>query len=283
MSVKGWPSQQKLVTNQKTHAEFVTVQPTADFRNGLDAISRNAFRVNSETIPRTAGVGTGNTSVSTGTIIADIATPAMPGDYVRFETGLATGLEFAIAEVSTNSFILATRIPAANLPAPGDTFYIMRYATTRVDATGANIASPIPAPIRFNLDTILTDVSEDTANETLSIPLPVKIIRDLTNEKTYVDSSRLDYSITNVNSAAWTTLNPGTAADSTKITVFDSGGYAMELGIGPAASEARILLIPPGGLNGMIDLIIPAGSRLSVRAIGAALADNGEIDINLLG
>lgn len=67
------------------------------------------------------------------------------------------------------------------------------------------------------------------------------------------------------------------------ITLFDGGGYAMELGIGAAAAETRALLIPPGGFNGVIPLRIAAGTRLSIRAVGTATVSAGEIDINLMG
>lgn len=70
-----------------------------------------------------------------------------------------------------------------------------------------------------------------------------------------------------VTSGAWVQLIASTAAEAQGLTVFDSSGYSLELGVGPAASEVRKLIIPPGGLNGFIPLRIPAGSRVSIRAI----------------
>jgi hypothetical protein len=113
MSIKGFPSQQKLVSGQKSHAEFVTIQPTADFRNALDSVQRAAFRVNSATVARTAGAATGNLGDGFGTVIEDTSTPALAGDYIRFEDGLGAFLEFPVAEVSTNQIRLAVKVPAA--------------------------------------------------------------------------------------------------------------------------------------------------------------------------
>lgn len=157
-------------------------------------------------------------------------------------------------------------------------------------------------PIQFELDGNPTTVSEDTGTPANSNPLPVKVVNSLGNNyaegpgvatadtlrvvkssSQYVDSIRLDYSSTNVTNSAWVELVASVGADDIQgITLFDGGGFAMELGIGAAASEVRTLLIPPGGFNGVIPLYIPAGSRLSIQAVGAATVDAGEIDINLL-
>jgi hypothetical protein len=90
---------------------------------------------------------------------------------------------------------------------------------------------------------------------------------------------RNDYSSVNVTTGAWVQLIASTASAVNQIFVFDSSGQTMELGVGPAASEARVSIIVPGG-NGDIPLAIPASSRVSVRAISAT-ASVGEIDINL--
>ena len=97
----------------------------------------------------------------------------------------------------------------------------------------------------------------------------------------YSDSIRLDYSVTNVTNAAWEELIADSGPEVFEITLFDGGGFAMELGFGAASSEVRKLLIPPGGFNGKFTFHIPANTRLSIRAVGAATVSAGEIDINL--
>lgn len=97
------------------------------------------------------------------------------------------------------------------------------------------------------------------------------------------DSVRVDYAITNDVSGAWTQIIAATSQDARSLTIFDSGGYTFELGYGPAAGETRLLLIPPGGLNGPIPMAIPSGTRISMRAIGIATVAAGELVLNLLG
>lgn len=98
--------------------------------------------------------------------------------------------------------------------------------------------------------------------------------------KSYSDSARNVYSITNVTTGAWVELIASTAAAATEIQLFDSSGQTLELGIGGSGSESRVLIVSPGG-NGAVPLSIPSGSRLSVRAISAT-ASVGELDITLL-
>ena len=156
-------------------------------------------------------------------------------------------------------------------------------------------------PIQFLLDGVSTTVSEDTGTPASSNPLPVKVVDgsglvpDFATETTllavlaqvsagkeWVTSARLDYSVVNVDDTSWTQLIADTGADQIDaITLFDAGGFAMELGIGASTLEARALLIPPGGFNGQFKFIIPPNSRLSIRAVGAALVNAGEINLNL--
>lgn len=99
--------------------------------------------------------------------------------------------------------------------------------------------------------------------------------------RTYADSVRLDYSGTSVTTGAWVQLIASTASASTCVTLFDSSGRTLELGTGAAASETRVLIIPPGGLDGCIPLAIASGSRVSVRAVSAT-ASSGELDLTEL-
>lgn len=87
--------------------------------------------------------------------------------------------------------------------------------------------------------------------------------------RSYSDSSRLDYSSTNVTQAAWVQLDASTAALINSLTIFHSCSGVLELGVGGSGSEARVALIPPGGFDGAISLVIPAATRLSLRALSA--------------
>lgn len=87
-----------------------------------------------------------------------------------------------------------------------------------------------------------------------------------------------------VTNAAWTEVLAATSADIYQLSLFDGSGFTVELGLGGSGSEARILLIPPGGLPSNLSLYIPSGSRLSIRAVSvASISSNSDLVMNLLG
>lgn len=187
----------------------------------------------------------GAPSLSGGKVtIADSSTPARVGDLFRAEDGELAGYEIPVLSVSTNSFVIAT----ATLPTNGNTFYLLREVTPRFDSSGSQVAS---------------------------VTLPTYSV---------VDKARLNYASTSVNDTAYVTLKASTAADAYKMTLFDGGGYAMILATGAASSEVDFMYIPPGGFNGMIDVEIPAGTRLSLKCLEASTTVSlGQIVLNLIG
>ena len=71
-----------------------------------------------------------------------------------------------------NGFFLAARLTTP--PVPGNTFYIMRYATQRVDDTGSQIVIAQPGPTQYVLDGNDVEVTEDTFDASNNKPLPTK-------------------------------------------------------------------------------------------------------------
>lgn len=301
MSVKGFPSNQKLAlpTEGQTNA-YATVVPTDPYRHALDA-PRFAFRVDNALVARTAGATTGNPSTGP-TFVADTSTPAQIGDFVRFEDGDAAFLEVPIIAIAPggNGFYLSARLD--NPPASADTFFIMRYTTQRVDETGSQVVISSPGPTQFVLDGVDTEVEQDTITPANSIPFPVTILSTLgvpqnpATEGTLqnVEAALLqdgrsanntifyDYSSGSVDNTTWVQILAATTGDTQSFTLFDSGGYAMEIGVGAAAAETRLFVVPPGGFNGQIKIQIPAGTRLSVRCLEAQTVSVGLIVVNLL-
>lgn len=96
--------------------------------------------------------------------------------------------------------------------------------------------------------------------------------------KITVTQVRTVYATTNVTTAAWVQLVASLGRYVTEISVFDSSGQTLKLGVGAPGSEVTQLIITPGG-NGTVPLNIPKGSRVSIRAISAT-ANAGESDIN---
>jgi hypothetical protein len=85
--------------------------------------------------------------------------------------------------------------------------------------------------------------------------------------RAYADSAYLSYSSSNVTTGAWVELDASTAATVNQFYVFSSCAETLELGVGAAASESRVFLIPPGGIDGIVNLAIASGSRLSLRGV----------------
>lgn len=179
MSIKGYPTTQKLSnSNQSTRNDFATLQPQdAGLRQALDVHARFAFRVNDDVTPRTAGANTGNPTSSGGTVVFDASTPALVGDFVRFEDGNAQFLEIPIVDVSTNSFILGARLDTSLEPASGDTFFILRYATQLVDEDGRQIVVATPGPSQYVDNGVDTEVEIDTGTPANTKAFPVRQIQ----------------------------------------------------------------------------------------------------------
>jgi hypothetical protein len=125
------------------------------------------------------------------------------------------------------------------------------------------------------LQTLGTEATLSTASSTLTSILA---------KQTYAPraKSRIAFASTNVTSGAWVELLSDVGATAIKrVQVFMSQGNALELGFGAAAAEVSQMFIFPGG-NEVFEMDIPAGTRLSVRAVSST-ASTGELLVNLLG
>jgi hypothetical protein len=96
--------------------------------------------------------------------------------------------------------------------------------------------------------------------------------------KTAVNLARIDYSSTNVTTAAYTQLLASTSAVVSEVEIFDSSGQTLFFSTGSAGSESDKIYIIPGG-NGRIPLSIAAGTRVAIKAVSAT-ANAGEISVN---
>ena len=94
--------------------------------------------------------------------------------------------------------------------------------------------------------------------------------------RTPVGLFRHDYQAVPVTTSAYTELVASTSDDVNELFIFDSSGRTLVLAIGSSGSEADKVYVIPGG-NGTIPWAIPAGSRISIKAIGSN-ANKGEIN-----
>jgi len=93
--------------------------------------------------------------------------------------------------------------------------------------------------------------------------------------------NRLDYTGTSVTTGAYVELIASTSDRTQYVEIFDSSGQTLKIAVGAAASEVdKFLIFPGGNLKILVD--IPAGSRVSVRAVSAT-ASVGELSINFFG
>lgn len=81
-----------------------------------------------------------------------------------------------------------------------------------------------------------------------------------------------DYSTAGVTTAAWVELIASTSDIISTWSVFDGSGEVLELGVGALGAETRFALIQPGG-GDVFEHQIPAGSRISIKAITANVTD----------
>lgn len=92
---------------------------------------------------------------------------------------------------------------------------------------------------------------------------------------------RIDYTSNNVTTAAYTQLVASLSGATKAIQIFDSSGRALVLATGAAASEVDQIYIEPGG-TGPVLIAIPAGTRISVKAVDAN-ATQGQLLVAFLG
>jgi hypothetical protein len=109
---------------------------------------------------------------------------------------------------------------------------------------------------------------DSTGRETL-LEVPLNVI----------DYASLDPSGWTIN--VWEEVIAATSALTRRVQIFDAAGITMEWGVGAAASEVG-KWVSGEGSNESIDIEIPAGSRLAVRALSAG-SYAGTVSTNLLG
>lgn len=124
-----------------------------------------------------------------------------------------------------------------------------------------------------NTTGLATDTLQTTGNNTLSA-----ISGKLGGRAKASAPARLNYVSTNVTTGAYVELVASTTSATSQIEIFDSSGETLEIAVGALASEVAQIYIVPGG-NKIVPLLIPAGSRVAVKAVSNS-ATTGELVIN---
>jgi len=99
------------------------------------------------------------------------------------------------------------------------------------------------------------------------------------NPQDVTASYLFDYSVLAVDTVSYTELIASTASAITKIDIFDSSGEILGVYVGASGSEALKFIIAPGGV--ILNLIIPVGSRISLKSLSVA-PTSGNLIINAM-
>ncbi len=294
--LKGYPSKVKQSVSDIFNDILITASPVRKLQHALDVISHIFVRE----------VGTDACEAdTTNAIIKATAHSANVGDVIRFTSGTQSGHEVKVVKVAANFIYLAEELDTT--PAAADTFQILRHKFPIVNADGSlpiTATAVVDTRLKFMKDAAQVFVTEDTITPANNIPLPVKITsatgdinitagdlnvgihKDNDSVKTFNGEDvkfvyRNDYGSTPVTTAAYVQINASTASAVTRMQIFDSSGQTLEIALGAVAAEVTKLYIIPGG-NGDINVQIPAGTRVSVKAVSAN-ATTGELTINFIG
>lgn len=82
--------------------------------------------------------------------------------------------------------------------------------------------------------------------------------------------SQLSYSATNVTTSAYVTLSASTPASCSNLVIIDTSTQLLKIAMGAAGSEIDLGAFQGNGTQFTIPAYIPAGSRLSLKAISAS-------------
>ena len=119
---KGYSSQEK---DDRLSAQFSTVEPVRELQNGLSVLAHQfVYEVDA---------GSFDAGCTTSVLQAS-GHPAKAGDVIRFTSGVLSGQEVKVWEVTSNTITLAETLAAA--PAAGDTGQILRHKYPTVEPTG---------------------------------------------------------------------------------------------------------------------------------------------------
>ena len=240
----------------------------------VNIASDQTVPVSAASLPLPTGAATEATLSSIDTDTSTIA-----GDTTSLDTkvpaqGAATTANSLPVNIASDQTV---PVSAASLPLPTGAATEATLATIDTDTgniatSTSNIDGKLPATLGQKTKAGSLAVTLASDEDTLNVALAAKDVTEFV---------RNDYTGTNVTTGAYVELIASTAADITKMQIFDSSGQTLVIATGAAASEVDKFYVFPGG-NGDIDVSIPSGTRISIKAVSAT-ADAGEISINLIG
>lgn len=231
-----------------TAAQVSTLTPQTDALTDIQ-LRASAIPVSAASLPLPTDAATQTTLAALNAKVTAVNTGAVVVSSSALPTGAATEVTLASIDSKITAVNTGAVVVSGALPAGANTIGAVTQSGTWTVQPG------------------------NTANTTAWLVRQVG--------KSVVTTIRNDYTSTAVTTGAWVELIASTSALITELDIFDSSGSTLELGIGAAASEARLILVTPGG-NGKLPVAINAGTRISIRAVSGN-ASVGELDINFFG
>lgn len=246
------------------------------------ASNQSAVPVSASSLPLPTGAATESTLSTLNAKVTAVNTGAVVVSSSALPTGAATEstlstLNAKVTAVNTGAVVVSS----SALPTGAATESTLSAASAKLPAAlgQTNMAGSMSVTIASNQTAVPASQSGtwtvqpgNTANTTPW--LITQTGRSKANAPLYND-----YTSTAVTTSAYVQLVASTTSAANRIEIFDSSGEALFLAVGGSGSEVDQLLIYPGG-NGIVDIAIPASSRISIKA-KTATASNGFIIVNL--
>lgn len=284
---------------QRTAAQIGNATGAADFNAGTTGaqtlrvvLPTDQTAIPVSNFPATVAVNDGASNANTLRVSANLnygGTPATVDFGVSTNAlraaallGNATGLVAygtGADSAQTLRTTLSTRAEASATPLATRAGNGTNFADFAAGATGA--ATPrVSANIMRDGNALDYNAGASSAN-TLRVVNATGGAPATLQSGAYVTSTRTDFSSVTLSLSTWTQLVASTSAIINNLTIFMSSGVTLELATGAAASETRVLLVPPGGFDAVVPLFIAAGTRISVRAVDA-VPTTGFLTINYI-
>lgn len=244
----------------------------------VTAVDTGAVVVSSSALPTGAATETTLAGIRTRQDVVDHGATAT-AQRVAAQLGVggaAADANSGAASANTLRTVLATRHEAAATPLASRPSNGTSFADFGAGATASTT-------LRTESNVALAGVAASTGTGASGTGVQRVVLANESSPRvgrSIVTTARNDYSSVNVTTGAWVQLSASLSAIVSRVQVFDSSGQTLEIGIGAAASETRLFIVPPGGID--IDAAIAASTRISIRAISAT-ASSGEIDANFIG
>lgn len=275
-AIKGYASQGR-ISNQTNRENFSSVLLTDPInRAGLEVAPRYLFPVSLTPL------------VAEQVDPADFPTYKTPelrivkysghsfrrGDVIRFTNGDNIDVEVSVDKIENDYLYLAGELEADPF---GDEFLQMRFMTLTLSNTGGLITTS--GPVQFVLDGVAEEVTEDTAVPANNMPLPVKIMPNVTYVESVLEGIHVALPSIPVATRYDTTLAVPAGFRATALEIFCKAGDSFTAYDDALAGNVLGRFTQAGG---KIPVNMAAGTEIHLQAAFADF-DATDLMINIIG